>query len=74
MNTHRIDRQADRLGTGWLVVPLMWAAVALIGCALIANWPGLFAEDLPPQARASVTQPAASVTRATASVTSEQQP
>ena len=39
--------QLDRVHTG--------AAVALIGCALIANWPGLFAEDLPPQATASVT-------------------
>ena len=56
MNTHRIHRQTDGLGTGWLVVPLLWAAVALIGCGLIANWPGLFAEDQPAQAAASVTR------------------
>ncbi|MEO8654250.1 MAG: hypothetical protein ABI409_09015 [Ramlibacter sp.] len=59
MNTHRIHRQTDGPGTGWLVVPLLWAAVALLGCALIANWPGLFAEDQPAQAAASVTAPAA---------------
>ena len=59
MYTHRIHRQTDGPGTGWLVVPLLWAVVALIGCGLIANWPGLFAEDQPAQAATSVTAPAA---------------
>lgn len=59
MNTHRIRRQTDGLGTVWFVFPLMWASVALIGCALIAHWPGLFAQELPQQAAASATAPAA---------------
>ncbi|HMA07693.1 MAG TPA: hypothetical protein VKP68_07525 [Ramlibacter sp.] len=67
MNTHRIDRQTDRLGIVWFVVPLMWAAVALIGCALVAHWPGLFAEELPAPAGATATATApAAVDAATA--------
>ena len=59
MNTHHIRRQTDGPGTAWFVVPLMWAATALIGCALIAHWPGLFAAELPQQAAASATALAA---------------
>ena len=59
MNTHRIHRQTDGLGTVWFLVPLMWAAVALIGCALIAHWPDLIAQELPQQAAATATAPAA---------------
>lgn len=60
MKTNHIHRQAGELGTVWLVVPLVWAAVALIGFALIAHWPGLFAEERPAQAGTAVTAPAAS--------------
>lgn len=60
MKTHHIDRPAGELGTVWFVVPLLWAAVALIGFVLIAHWPGLFAEELPVPAGAAVTVPAAS--------------
>jgi hypothetical protein len=59
MNTHRIRRRTDGLGTVWFVIPLMWAAVALIGCTLIAHWPALFAEEAPQQAAVSATAPAA---------------
>jgi hypothetical protein len=60
MKTLHIDRPAGELGTVWFVIPLLWAAVALIGFALIAHWPGLFAQELPAPAGTAVTTPAAS--------------
>jgi hypothetical protein len=47
MKTHSIRHQNADLGTVWFVVPMLWAAVALVGFALISNWPELFAQEQP---------------------------
>lgn len=47
MKTHPIRHQNADLGTVWFVVPMLWAAVGLVGFALISNWPELFAQEQP---------------------------
>jgi hypothetical protein len=56
MNTHSVRHPTRELGTGWFVLPLAGAVVAL---ALLAAWPELFSEPLPDDAGALASVPAA---------------
>lgn len=57
MRTHHIRHQSGDLGIVWFVVPMVWAAIGLVGFALIANWPELFAPEQP-TASIAATAPA----------------
>ena len=57
MNSHDARHHDRELGTVWFVVPMLWAAVGLVGFALISNWPELFAQEQPP-ASVAATAPA----------------
>jgi hypothetical protein len=67
MNTHSIRHQTRELGTGWFVLPLTGAVVAL---ALLATWPELFSEPLPDDASTLSSAPAAPFVSADPSVPS----
>jgi len=42
MNSH-VQRAIVELGAFSIVVPVVWAAAALVGFVVLANWPELFA-------------------------------
>ncbi len=61
MNTQHLDDSGRELGVFSIVLPVVWAIVAVVGFALIANWPELFAASA--QA-APVSAPEAAAVRA----------
>lgn len=59
MKTHHIRHETGELGTVWFVVPMVWAAVALVGFFLLVSWPELFGQPLPQDPGALSAAPAA---------------
>ena len=45
MKTPHLHRPNGDPGIVWFVLPMVWAAIGLVGFTLIANWPELFAQD-----------------------------
>jgi len=66
MSAQRIDDPGRELGIFSIVLPVVWAIVGVVGFALVANWPELFAGSaqagaapaaIPAIARAGSDQP-----------------